>query len=492
MTKAKIHYHDIGDYLSREEKLAIVKKNRGIANVQWQALTPNEHGDWINLRNDDFSSFIPIGDKETKSSNTFFISKYSRGLTTARDHFCWNFSESLLEINIKKIVSFYNEQCKDYHNAKKDNVQIDVDTFINYDSTKVTWNRGFKQDLEREIYFKYSRNNIYQGLYRPFCKQHIYFAKELNDMTYQMPKIFPTKNHKNLVICISGIGVSKDFSALITDVIPDLQVQANGQCFPLYYYEEKHLNYCEGNLVREKNLFETESEEDYIRRDAVSDFILKRCKAQYGKNVTKEDIFYYVYGFLHSPKYRETFASDLKKMLPRLPLVDDVRDFWAFSKAGRALAELNLNYEHAGKHPGVIELYNPLSITDILKQTNKEKMEYLNRRVEKMRFGKKGKDVDKSTIIYNSQISLEKIPLKAYDYIVNGKSAIEWVMERYQVTTHKESGIVNDPNLYAEENAQPRYILDLLHSVITVSVETMKIVESLPQWEIKDSKEENV
>ena len=484
--KAKIYYHDIGDYLSREEKLSIIKKSRSIANMQWQTLTPNEHGDWLNLRNDTFSSFISIGDKETKSFNTFFTSKYSSGVKTARDHFCWNFSESLLEMNINKIIGFYNEQCKEYHNAKKENAEINVDTFINYDSTKITWNVGFKQELERQAYFNYSKDNIYKGLYRPFCKQNIYFAKELNDRTYQMPKIFPTKEHKNLVICVSGIGVNKDFSALITDAVPDLQIQANVQCFPLYYYEEQV-------APTHGTLFDMPQEKGYTRRDAISDFILERAKKQYGKNVTKKDIFYYVYGFLHSPKYSETFASDLKKMLPRLPLVEDVRDFWAFSNAGRKLASLHLNYElgitNYELRDGIIDYLQPEKVETVYGMAAESEIQYYVPRhfklyeVEKMRFPSKEQ---KDTIIYNSGITIKNIPLVAYQYVVNGKSAIEWIMERYRITTHPESGIVNNPNDWALEANKPRYILDLLLNVIALSIQTVDIVQSLPEVKFEE------
>jgi predicted helicase len=228
-----------------------------------------------------------------------------------------------------------------------------------------------------------------------------------------------------------------------------------GQCFPLYYYEEQD--------KQSPTLFDfaSEARSDYIRRDGVSDFILERAKKQYGKNVTKEDIFYYVYGFLHSPEYRAAFANDLKKMLPRLPLVEDVRDFWKFSKAGRQLAELHVSYEEVEPYPDV-------------QVTGDDGKSY---RVEKMRFPAKGQ---KDTIHYNSLITLTNIPARAYEYIVNGKSAIEWLMERYQVTIHKESGIKNDPNDWATEVGNPRYILDLLLSVINVSVQTVEIVEGLP------------
>ncbi|MCK9499305.1 MAG: helicase, partial [Bacteroidales bacterium] len=227
-------------------------------------------------------------------------------------------------------------------------------------------------------------------------------------------------------------------------------------------------------------LFDAAGESEYIRRDGVSDFILERAKKIYGKNVSKEDIFYYVYGFLHSEDYRRTFANDLKKMLPRLPLVDDVRDFWKFSNAGRKLADLHLYYEDLPAYEGV-ELSGD-SQEDF--QLNPDLY-----KVQKMRFPKKDQ---KDKIIYNSKIVLSNIPEKAYEYIVNGKSAIEWIMERYQVSTDKKSGITNDPNDWAKEQDKPRYILDLLLSIINLSMQTVDIVAGLPKIEFEEIKEENV
>jgi predicted helicase len=284
----------------------------------------------------------------------------------------------------------------------------------------------------------------------------MYLARELNDMIYLLPKLFPNSiGVENRVICLPGIGNTKDFDVLMTNSIPDLGLTSATQCFPLFYYEE--------NNATQKGLFDTdEASGKYIRRDAISDFILERAKQQYGKTVTKEDIFYYVYGFLHSKEYRETFANDLKKMLPRLPLLENVKDFWAFSKAGSQLTELHLNYETVAPAPDV-------TVSGDDGKTYK---------VDKMRFPKKDQ---KDTINYNSKITISNIPAKAYEYVVNGKSAIEWIMERYAVTTHKESGIVNDPNDWAKEVGNLRYILDLLLSIINVSVQTVDIVNSLPK-----------
>lgn len=231
-------------------------------------------------------------------------------------------------------------------------------------------------------------------------------------------------------------------------------MQFNGQYFPLYHFEERAKN--------SPSLFDATGDSEYIRRDGVSDFILERAKKVYGKNVGKEDIFYYVYGILHSPDYRTAFANDLKKMLPRIPLVEDVRDFWKFSKAGRQLAELHIEYENVPPYPDV-------------KVTGEDSGYF---KVQKMRFPKKGQ---KDTIIFNSKITVSNIPDKAYEYVVNGKSAIEWIMERYQVTVDKKSQIKNDPNDWAAEVGNPRYILDLLLSIINVSVQTVDIVNQLPK-----------
>jgi predicted helicase len=248
-------------------------------------------------------------------------------------------------------------------------------------------------------------------------------------------------------------------------LITDLNcLDAGTQCFPLYWYEKKE--------KVTKNLFEN-TDDDYIHHDAISDFILEQAKSRYGDKVVKEDIFYYVYGILHSPDYRKTFANDLKKMLPRLPLVEKTSDFWAFSKAGRELAELHLNYE---EQPSP----NEVLINGKPKPNKPFSPDQLA--VNQMKFPAKGQ---KDTVLYNSNLSISNIPLKAYDYIVNGKSAIEWVMERYAVTTHKESGITNNPNDWAAEHDNPQYILDLLLSVITVSIKTVDIVAGLPkvEWE---------
>ena len=468
--KAKIHYYDIGDYLSREDKLRIIREFGSVERIPWTILEPNEHGDWINHRNEMFKGFIPLGDKENKKLNdsdmrTFFVPYYSNGLKTQRDPWCYNSSLSIVKEKAKEQIDFYNEQLEKVNRGEA--------TEVDYDTNKISWTRAVLADVSRRKRYVVQDCEYRESLYRPFFKQALLYYRPLNEMMYQIPKLFPTSEHKNLVICVSGIGVTKDFSCIITDTLPDLELIGKSQCFPLYWYEEEKDAYTTGGM---DDLFKDSSEPSYIQRDGLTNWILTAARKQYGYKVTKEDIFYYVYGLLHSPDYCTTFATDLKKSLPRLPFVEKADDFWAFSKAGRALADLHLNYETVEPYKKCIVLHAPL--------TNKG--DNVNYRVEKMRFGKlDNKTADKSVIHYNYAITLVGIPAEAYEYVVNGKSAIEWLMERYAITTDKKSGITNDPNDWAREHNDEKYILNLLLRVINVSVQTVEIVKGLPKLNFK-------
>ena len=459
--KATIYYHDIGDYLRREEKLDILKRNSSIASTSlvWETLSPNKHGDWINKRKDIFQTLIPIGDKKEEHTISFFGSDYSFGVLSSRDNWVWNYSKSEVFSNVKRTIDFYNEERVRYSIAKKENKALKVESFIRFDSKKITWDtRKLKGGIEKNHIIDFQKSDIRIGLYRPFCKQQFYFNKELNHSLFLQPNYYPSQNLSNMVICVPATGSKKDFSILITDCFPDIHLNGDALCFPFYNYEEQD--------TQSPTLWDTIGDNRFICRDGISDIIFERAKNQYGKNVKKEDIFYYAYGILHSLDYRTTFAYDLQKMLPRISLVEDVRDFWKFSKTGRQLAELHINYEDIPPHDGV----------------NVSGAESSFFRVEKMRFPKKDQ---LDTIIFNSKITISNIPAKAYEYVINGKSAIAWIMERYQVTIDKDSGIKNDPNDWAEEVGNPRYILDLLLSIINVSVQTVDLVNSLPKLEFK-------
>lgn len=479
--KAIIYYHDIGDYLTREQKLKIIHNFHSIRSVDWIKIQPNDKNDWINIRDGVFDSQIPLYPNEKSEKQSVFTPVCSMGIVTSRDVWCYNSSKGILIENIKNSIAYYNHQVERYLEAKKENNSLVAQDFVEYDSTKFSWDRRQKiTDCPKGIQYEFEEDSVRISQYRPFYKQNSYINKYLNNCTYKIPQLFPQRETYNLFIDVSGIGSSKDFSCLLSANIPDYQLLFNGQCFPLYWYEE--------NKNKQKSLFDEETNDDYIRRDGITDWILKEVRTRYGtKNITKEMIFYYVYGLLHSKDYRERFAADLKKSLPRIPIVDSVEDFMEFYKAGKELADLHLNYETVAPYPDVIvhgDRQVPLTVKRdpatggyIQAPADDGAYDYF-RVIDKMRF--KSKE-DKSTIIYNGKITIENIPQKAYEYIVNGKSAIEWIVERYAVTQDKKSLIKNDANDWAREHHKPRYILDLLLSVINVSVQSVDIVNNLPK-----------
>lgn len=470
-----IHFHDIGDYLSREDKLERISNLTSVDGITaeqgWQSITPDEHGDWLKQRDTSVDSFIALGDKRGGATITLFAN-YSAGVKTQRDAWCFNASKHQTDNNMARMIGFYNAELHSFNQgredlSKKQREEV-LDSVINTDPTKISWTRALKQEFVRGRALSSDAGSVITGLYRPFLKQGMYYSRKLNEMVYQMPRIFPDGAAKNLVIAVSAPGFTTGFCALITDVPPELCVAAmkgGTQCFPLYLYDDAEVS----EQPQQDGLFDTPASSERQRRDAITDEGLAHFLTAYpGEQIGKEDLFYYVYGILHSPDYRERFADNLTKELPRIPAVKKAVDFWAFSKAGRALADLHLNYETVEPYPLTIEAKGTLTDADY--------------RVEKMKFAKKG---DKSTVIYNHRITLTGIPEAAWNYVVNGKAALDWIMERQAVRTDKASGIVNDANDWAIETmGNPKYPLELFQRVVTVSLETQKIVNSLPALDI--------
>lgn len=469
---ARIQYHDIGPDLNKLEKLAIIRNFGSINGISasngWKLITPDENYDWLDQMDRRFEKFPIIGAKRSDERGIF--DNYSRGVATGRDAWCFNNSPSKLLNNMASTNDFYNLEVERYETSGEGKK---ADDFINFDTKRISWNRSLKYDLEKRKRAVFSSDCSIQAIYRPFDKQHLYFNRQWNDMVYQMPRIFPNAVTKNLVIQVSGIGARAGFSVLMSEHVPCLDSIEKGQCFPLYLYEETQV---------EGGLFAATADQTggLTRRDAVSDEGLAHFQAAYpGKKISKEDLFYYIYGLLHSPDYRERFKNNLAKQLPRIPAVKNFADFAAFRDAGRALGDLHVNFETVAPYMVTFKEGDHRLIPEA--EANPQKFY----RVKKMKFGGKGKEKDKSTVIYNENITMQNIPLEAYDYVVNGKSALEWVMERQVVKTDKASGIVNDANDYANETVgNPRYPLDLFRRVITVSLETMKIVRGLPPLDI--------
>lgn len=479
-TPGELHYHDIGDYLSREEKLSAVSALGSLNGLhrarRWTSLQPNASHDWINQRDPAFECFLSLGDKKDDEAKTVFES-YSCGVKTGRDAWCCNFARSHVEKNMTRMVSFYNEQVVAFSKIEKPRVRDEIveaaKAFIDTNARNISWSRGLINDLSRGVERGFSAKSVRKGIYRPYCKQWVYFDRHLNDMVYQMPRLFPTPEHANLAISVPGASNGKDFSCVMVGGLLDLNVNdGGGQCFPLYLYEKDEPAEPGELLAREQ---EGELIAGYRRRSAITPGMLAGFRAAYEVRITPEDVFYYVYGVLHSPEYRTRFASDLKKMLPRLPLTRETADFWKFSQAGRDLAHWHLNYETVESWP-VQEHCSALSL-DPTKDYLVQKMIYGRPTVAQKAAGDKA---DRTTLHYNAHITLTGIPPEAYDYVVNGKPALDWIVERYQVTVDKDSGIRNDPNDWAREHNQPRYILDLFKRVIRVSMETNRIVATLP------------
>lgn len=471
--RGRIAFHDIGDYLSREDKLKRISGFGDIAGISkslgWQAIRPNEQSDWLRQRNVSFGSFTLLGSKSTDLEATLF-SSFSNGIVTNRDVWVYNYSLAALKQNCQKMIDFYNREIDRYqsHAAACESELPDVQAFVEKDLTQISWGGGnWQTNFRRFKKEAFETLSLRSGLYRPFCKMQHYGAKGFNHSFYSMLRIFPSAASANIVIMTTGRGAN-DFSSLISNAIPDLNsMGAGAQCFPLYVYGD------EGE-EKQSTLFAAPAPEKQKRRDAITDAGLAHFQSAYpGETITKEDLFYYVYGLLHSPDYRERYADNLSKELPRIPRVKSAADFWAFSKAGRDLADLHLNYETVAMHADAKIDSGGKTLTDA------------DYRVEKMKYGKRGKDKDLTTLIYNAKITVTGIPLEAYDYVVNGKPALDWVVERQCVKTDKDSGIVNDANDWAIETMNnPRYPLELFLRVITVSLETMKIVRSLPALDI--------
>jgi predicted helicase len=475
----QISFYDIGDYMSREEKLAKIESLGSIAGITaaggWKAITPDIHGDWLKQRDDSFVEHIVLGDK--KGNGLKLFENFSLGVVTNRDAWCYNASKTGVTSNMTRMIAFYNAEAERFAQThpgldKKQREKL-IDDFIDSDATRIAWTRALKQEFAKDKRFEFDESCLVPSMYRPFSKQWSYYNRRFNEVVYQMPRIFPDASAENRAIVLHGPGEVLPFTVLMTSVLPNIHLLHGGQCFPLYLYDDPE-DRPSTELTKQTDLFSnTHIPMVRQRRDAITAEGLAHFQSAYAsETINREDIFYYIYGLLHSPDYRERFADNLGKELPRIPCVKMAADFWSFSQAGRKLADLHLNYES-------VEPY-PLKIDSAGK-----KLVDSDYRVEKMRYGKKGKDKDLTTLHYNDRITLTGIPLEAYDYVVNGKPALDWVVERQGVKTDKDSGIVNDANDWAVETmGNPRYPLELFQRVVTVSLQTMKIVRALPNLDI--------
>lgn len=470
--KGKIYIHEVDDYLSREEKLEQVRQAGSVLNLPMREIVPDSHGDWLNVREESFSKFMPMGAKAT-DENCIFCN-YSCGLVTARDAWAYNSSAKKVYDSMRRSINFYNGQVE----AISQHQLVEP----NLDPKSMKWAVPQKEGVFQGKKSKPVRwEAIRVAQYRPFIKQHLYFDRFWNSRVSRMSKLFPANNGRNtgqkasnLVIAVSQNVKDNSVPTLMCSSLIDIQLLFNGQCFPRWIYAEEPEDSPQGDIFKEHY---DQAASKYEGKSAIDEEALKHFQVAYpGSSLTADDLFFYVYGILHSIEYRKKYANNLMKELPRIPRVATYEQFKAFSDAGRKLADLHVNYEKVKPYDGV-------------KFSEKRDDPHFTYRVEQMKWrripGKKGNAAkDKTTLIYNDYITVENIPLAAQEYVVNKKSALDWVVERACVKTDKDSGIVNDFNDYAEEMGNERYPLDLFLRVITVSLETMEIVKNLPQLEI--------
>ena len=436
-SQAEIFYARVDEIWRKEDKYRYLDSKEYYRNIEWKLIRPDQRYTWLTegLRAE-FETFIPMGTKEAKAARgeavDVIFKIYSNGVKTNRDAWAYNFNRSALAENMSGMIDTYNEQVFKWEH--QGNRAANVNDFVGYDDKKISWSRDLKVKLKREQTAKYADYKVRTSLYRPFTKSNLYFDRMMNDVVSVFPSIFstPETEQENRVICVSGLGSNKPFQTLMASLIPCFDILEKTQCFPFYTYDEDGRN----------------------RRENITDWALARFRAHYrDESIGKWDIFHYVYAFLHHPDYRERYQANLKRDLPRLLYT---LDFWAFAKAGGRLGEIHIGYEDVPEH-------------QLIFIENREVP--INWHVEKMKLSK-----DKTQLVYNDFLTLDGIPTKTFDYRLGNRSALEWIIDQYRVKTDKRSGIVNDPNRADD----PRYIVKLIGKVIAVSLETVEIVEDLP------------
>lgn len=460
---ATVHYADIGDYLTRDEKLAKIASAAGVAELDSVALTPNAHGDWLNQRAEDFETFLPV------AGPTGIFETTSHGLKTNRDAWATGFSRTGVLANIQRMLTVYE-------NVRRSGASIPRPE--DNDPSQIAWGSLMREDLKRGRALRFEPSAGRPMLYKPFTAEWAYFHRDANHSAYRLGRVMPTASTDNHSIVLTSAGSHDPFSVVCTDRLVNHHTLDTCMTFPRWTWDPVAPD--EGTLDLGGS-DDGEVVDGYRRIDNINEEAERRWQAEYGRGWSKDDVFFYVYGLLHSPDYRERYAADLKKMLPRIPLVASAEDARAFADAGRALSEVHVGYE-------AVEPY-PLDGLDTQPTESGDEAAYGFYAVgdKRMRFGGKGKVKDRSVIHYNDRITVSGIPEEAYRYQLGSRSAIEWIIDRYWVKTDKASGIVNDPNDWSREVGDPRYILDLLARVVTVSVETVRIVDRLPALDVATS-----
>lgn len=485
----QIHYYEVDDYASREEKLQQVSHD-ALETIEWSRITANEYGDWLNHRSPEYGMWPVIGGKGKERRNVTYFAEYCRGLETGRDAWVYNSSLEQLHDSVIKIGENYNLVVgvftKEASNFVSGPGEKRVNQFLKkYPQyaidTEIKWSRSLRASVARTLIFELNDTQFVQSMYRPFHRQHVYFDRLLNHERSQLPSMFPTSEHRNIGFYVVNPGSAKPFSTLATDLIPDLAMYGSnaGQFFSRFTWEK--VDPEDGGLFgavgvdkREESKYGVIGEEiaGYVRVDNITADIKKLYRDALGADITGDDIFHFVYGKLHDPGYRETYAADLKKMLPHIQTPATREEFNKFAVAGERLMELHVGYEN-------VEPW-PLTIDVSADADDRETWRVAKMKWKKRKDPETGKSVDDvTTLIYNRNVVISDIPEEADRYMLGARSAVAWLIDRYQVKKDKASGIVNDPNDWCDEVGNPRYIVDLIGKVVRVAVETVRIVDGL-------------
>ena len=466
-----ISYHDIGDYLSREEKLAAVAA-ASIDGLPWQRITPNEHHDWLNQRDVRYDRLVSLAGEPGAIFHTA-----SSGLLTSRDAWVYNSSESELRRNVHGMIDFYNDQVEAVaaHATGRAHMHsiAEVQAFVDNDPSRFSWSSVALSGIARAQRYKFRDDMIRPSLYRPFFRQAVAFDPTLNHRTSQLPQLYPASASENLGISVQQTGPAP-FSCLASDGITDLVLCGSGNPMSVF----ARWRYEDAPAAPTLPGTPPAGRASNLSLEAVA-----RFRAALGDDLADDDIFYYVYGILHSPEFRSAFESNLKKERPRVPRVETRALFDAFAAAGRELCDLHVGYEMVDPYPLTEEwaaAADPETNPDLL-LVGDRKMSYAKASAPGTGHGKR--DLDRSRLRYNDYLTLSGIPPEAHEYVLGTRSGIDWIIDRYYIKIDKASGIVNDPNQWGLERGEQRYIVDLIKRVVTVSVRTVEIVAGLPSLE---------
>ena len=484
----ELHYRDIGDYLTAEEKLGIVDSS-SIETIDWQSISPNKEGDWLNQRSEEFETWPVLGEK--KGSSTKIFGSFTRGLETGRDTWVYSFNKLRLEEQLLALGRTYEQARSEFHkqellgNGKGESLVAD---FLQLnpafaDASRIKWSRSLRNSVYRNTKFDFDTGRIVKSLYRPFCSQHVYYDRLLNHERSQLPSMFPTPQQSNIGFYIPAVSsAAREFNSIATDLLPDLCLSGSGsgQFFPRFTWAAVSADdgglFGEGSVAKqgEASIYGEVGEvvDGYVRVDNITDEIKALYRDALGADITGDDIFHFVYGKLHDPVYRTKYAADLKKMLPHIETPSSRAEFDKFAAAGQELMDLHVGYESVEPWPLDIQVKGDESDRETWRVL---KMKWAKRKDPEM--GKNVNDVTK--LIYNKRVTISGIPAEADEYMLGSRSAVAWLIDRYQVKKDKASGIVNDPNDWADEVGNPRYIVDLIGKVVRVAMETVRIVDGL-------------